>query len=95
MTNLFSLITNYLRESYQPTYGEIINESKNEDETLNNMVRNACTSEEYEQYIEIKNKDRQRLLFNSSNINTKKIVQTKPQQQTTSTFGIGECVQIC
>ena len=91
MINLFSLIRQTIMENYTPTYGEIISENK--DNTFNNAIKNICTDEEYNQYNELMNSDRQRLLNECQS--TQYSQNIKKHNQSVTIPGIGEVTQVC
>lgn len=91
MINLFSLIRQTILENYTPTYGEIISENK--DNTFNNAIKNMCTDEEYNQYNELMNSDRQRLLNECQSPQYNQNI--KKHNQSVTIPGIGEVTQVC
>ena len=92
MNNIFDIIKHYIRKEYNPTYGELC-----DNKLLNeNMVRNMCTDEDYEQYNLIMTSDKKRLYSSTKKQINKPIqIQRQRQQAETSVFGIGDCVQMC
>ena len=92
MNNIFDIIKHYIRKDYTPTYGELC-----DNKLLNeNMVRNMCTDEDYEQYNLIMASDKKRLYSGTKKQINKPIqIQRQRQQAETSVFGIGDCVQMC
>lgn len=93
MANVFDIIKSVITQNYTPTYGELINESRNENNMYNNAIRNMCTDDEYEEYTMIMAQHRQRLLNenNTQNIPQQRKKNTSP----ISVSGIGEVTQIC
>jgi hypothetical protein len=90
--NIFDIIKNQLKRDYTPTYAEICDNKLLEE----NMVRNMCTDEDYEQYNMIMESDKKRL-YNSSKpqINKPTHIQKQRQVIDKNVFGIGDCVQMC
>ena len=81
-------------QNYTPTYGDLINENKNE--VLNNAIHNMCTDEEYEQYTTIMGSDKLRLQQYSNTVQQSSQPLKKPQMnKTVIVNGIGEVNQIC
>ena len=48
MYNVFDIIKNHIRINDTPTYGDLLNENKNE--VKQNAIRRLCTTDEYEEY---------------------------------------------
>ena len=93
MNNVFNLIKNSILHNYTPTYGDLINENK--QEVFNHAIHNMCSDEELNEYMMIESLDRKRLQASVTN-STSTQISKKPQiakQQTIS--GIGEVIQIC
>jgi hypothetical protein len=90
--NIFDIIKNQLKRDYTPTYGELCDNRLLEE----NMVRNMCTDEDYEQYNMIMESDKKRL-YNSSKPQINRPTHIQKQRQTIdkNVFGIGDCVQMC
>lgn len=90
--NIFDIIKNYIKKEYTPTYGELCDNKLLEQ----NMVRNMCTDEDYEQYNLIMESDKKRLYNRSKpQINRPTHVQKQRQVMDKNVFGIGDCVQMC
>ena len=93
MNNVFNLIKNSILHNYTPTYGDLINENK--QEVFNHAVHNICSDDEYNEYMSIANSDKQRLLKKSdASILTNFYKKTINQSQT-HISGIGDVTQIC
>ena len=63
MYNVFDIIKNHIRINDTPTYGDLLNENKNE--VKKNAIRRLCTTDEYEEYKELYNFDKKRLIDES------------------------------
>ncbi len=91
------MLNNLIRQNTIQTYGDILEGKKpNNDTTIQQM----CTSEEYDEYIELKNKDRIRLLESTQNNLEDKSIQNNKipglnHHKTVTVCGIGEVQQIC
>lgn len=91
--NIFEAIKNSIMEQYTPTYGEIL--ENNKEKMYTNAIRNSCSNEEFEQYLEETNKLKSRLLQTekqNTNQNNQKSFQQK--QHNVNVCGIGEVTQV-
>ena len=61
MINLFNILSNFFKENTTHTYGDIL---ENKKDTMDDNMKRICNSEEYEEYLEVKNFDKRRLLEN-------------------------------
>ena len=99
MINLFNILSNFFKENTTHTYGDIL---ENKKDTMDDNMKRICNSEESEEYLEVKNFDKRRLLENCQLQQSGEI--GKPAQQnimgrrtnkTITVSGIGEVQQIC
>ena len=91
------MLNNLIRQNTSQTYGDILEGKKPNNDTA---IQQMCTSEDYDEYIELKNKDRMRLLENTqNNLEDKSIQHNKIPElnhhKTVTVCGIGEVQQIC
>ncbi len=87
MTNIFSSLNQYIRNSIQPTYGDLINNTSKED-----MIKRTLTGEELTYYNIIKETDMKRLCISGGNNKNNDIVMENKINRYVS--GIGEVQQV-
>ena len=95
MNNVFNIIKQHIRLNDTPTYGDLLNENKSI--ANENAIRRLCTAEEYEEYKEIYNKDKNRLINESGYTDLKDnyLMNTQVKEKEQFVFGIGEVKQMC
>ena len=87
MTNIFSSLNQYIRNSITPTYGDLLNHTSKED-----TIKRTLSGEELSYYNAIKETDMKRLCISSGNNKTNDIVQESKIDRYVS--GIGHVQQV-
>lgn len=87
MTNIFSSLNQYIRNSITPTYGDLLNHTSKED-----MIKRTLFGEELSYYNAIKETDMKRLCISSGNNKNNDIVQENKIDRHIS--GIGKVQQV-
>ncbi len=93
MTNVFNLIKNSILHNYTPTYGDLINENK--QEVFNHAIHNICSDDEFNEYLMIEASDKKRLLSSITNSTSPQINKKTQLSKQQTIAGIGEVIQIC
>lgn len=93
MGNLFNYLNNYINSNSQLTYGDIL---ENNNKSLSNKIQNICSTDEYNEYCEIKNKDTDRLVKeDSTNLKDNYLMGMAKKNQNIRVCGIGEVQYVC
>ena len=87
MTNIFSSLNQYIRNSITPTYGDLLNNTSKED-----MIKRTLTGEELTYYNTIKETDMKRLCISSGNNKNNDVVMENKIDRYVS--GIGQVQQV-
>ena len=87
MTNIFSTLNQYIRNSITPTYGDLLNNTSKED-----MIKRTLTGDELTYYNTIKETDMKRLCISGGNNKNNDIVMENKVNRYVS--GIGQVQQI-
>ncbi len=87
MTNIFSTLNQYIRNSIAPTYGDLLNNTSKED-----MIKRTLTSEELTYYNIIKETDMKRLCISAGNNKNNDVVMENKIDRYVS--GIGQVQQV-
>jgi hypothetical protein len=87
MTNIFSSLNQYIRNSITPTYGDLLNHTSKED-----MIKRTLVGEELSYYNAIKETDMKRLCISGRNNKNNDIVQENKIDRYVS--GIGNVQQV-
>lgn len=87
MTNIFSSLNQYIRNSITPTYGDLLNNTSKED-----MIKRTLTGEELTYYNTIKETDIKRLCISGGNNKNNDIVMENKIDRYVS--GIGQVQQV-
>lgn len=93
MYNVFDIIKNHIRINDTPTYGDLLNENKNE--VKQNAIRRLCTIDEYEEYKELYNFDKKRLIDESYTELKDNYLMPSGQNKELYVSGIGLVKQMC
>ena len=87
MTNIFSSLNQYIRNSITPTYGDLLNNTSKED-----MIKRTLTSEELTYYNVIKETDMKRLCISAGNNKNNDVIMENKIDRYVS--GIGQVQQV-
>jgi len=87
MGNIFASLNQYIRNSIQPTYGDLLNHTSKED-----MIKRTLTGEELTYYNTIKETDMKRLCISAGNNKNNDIVMENKVDRYIS--GIGQVQQV-
>jgi len=87
MTNIFSTLNQYIRNSIAPTYGDLLNNTSKED-----MIKRTLTSEELTYYNIIKETDMKRLCISAGNNKNNDVIMENKIDRYVS--GIGQVQQV-
>jgi len=87
MTNIFSSLNQYIRNSITPTYGDLLNNTGKED-----MIKRTLTGEELTYYNTIKETDMKRLCISGGNNKNNDVVMENKIDKYVS--GIGKVQQV-
>ena len=87
MTNIFSTLNQYIRNSITPTYGDLLNNTGKED-----MIKRTLTGEELTYYNTIKETDMKRLCISGGNNKNNDVVMENKIDRYVS--GIGKVQQV-
>ena len=87
MTNIFSSLNQYIRNSITPTYGDLLNNTSKE-----NMIKRTLTSEELTYYNVIKETDMKRLCISAGNNKNNDVIMENKIDRYVS--GIGQVQQV-
>jgi hypothetical protein len=87
MTNIFSSLNQYIRNSITPTYGDLLNNTSKED-----MIKRTLIGEELTYYNTIKETDMKRLCISGGNNKNNDIVIENKIDKYVS--GIGKVQQV-
>lgn len=87
MTNIFSTLNQYIRNSITPTYGDLLNNTSKED-----MIKRTLTGDELTYYNTIKETDMKRLCISGGNNKNNDIVMENKVDRYVS--GIGQVQQV-
>ena len=87
MTNIFSTLNQYIRNSITPTYGDLLNNTSKED-----MIKRTLTGDELTYYNTIKETDMKRLCISGGNNKNNDIIMENKIDRYVS--GIGQVQQI-
>lgn len=87
MTNIFSTLNQYIRNSITPTYGDLLNNTSKED-----MIKRTLTSEELTYYNIIKETDMKRLCISAGNNKNNDVIMENKIDRYVS--GIGQVQQV-
>ena len=87
MTNIFSSLNQYIRNSITPTYGDLLNNTGKED-----MIKRTLTGEELTYYNTIKETDMKRLCISGGNNKNNDVVMENKIDRYVS--GIGKVQQV-
>lgn len=87
MTNIFSTLNQYIRNSITPTYGDLLNNTSKED-----MIKRTLTGEELTYYNTIKETDMKRLCISGGNNKNNDIIMENKIDRYVS--GIGQVQQV-
>ena len=87
MTNIFSSLNQYIRNSITPTYGDLLNNTSKED-----MIKRTLTSEELTYYNVIKETDMKRLCISAGNNKNNDVLMENKIDRYVS--GIGQVQQV-
>ena len=93
MYNVFNIIKNHIRINDTPTYGDLLNENKNE--VKQNAIKRLCTTEEYEEYKDLYNSDKKRLIDESYTELKDNYLMPSGQNKEIRVPGIGLVKQMC
>lgn len=93
MYNIFDIIRNHIRLNDTPTYGDLLNENKNE--VRQNAIKRLCTNEEYEEYKDLYNFDKKRLIDESYTELKDNYLMPSGQNKEIHVPGIGLVKQMC
>ena len=87
MTNIFSTLNQYIRNSITPTYGDLLNNTSKED-----MIKRTLTGEELTYYNIIKETDMKRLCISGGNNKNNDVIMENKIDRYVS--GIGQVQQV-
>ena len=87
MTNIFSTLNQYIRNSITPTYGDLLNNTSKED-----MIKRTLTGEELTYYNTLKETDMKRLCISSGNNKNNDVIMENKIDRYVS--GIGQVQQV-
>ena len=87
MSNIFSSLNQYIRNSITPTYGDLLNNTSKED-----MIKRTLTGEELTYYNTIKETDMKRLCISGGNNKNNDVVMENKIDRYVS--GIGKVQQV-
>ena len=87
MTNIFSSLNQYIRNSITPTYGDLLNNTGKDD-----MIKRTLTGEELTYYNTIKETDMKRLCISGGNNKNNDVVMENKIDRYVS--GIGKVQQV-
>lgn len=94
MNNIFNIINNFIHVNDTPTYGDLINENK--QEVKQNAIKRLCDSQEYQEYESLYNFDKARIINENYNeLKDNYIMGNIKRGNTVKIPGIGEVNQIC
>jgi len=87
MSNIFSTLNQYIRNSITPTYGDLLNNTSKED-----MIKRTLTGEELTYYNTIKETDMKRLCISGGNNKNNDVIMENKIDRYVS--GIGQVQQV-
>lgn len=87
MTNIFSTLNQYIRNSITPTYGDLLNNTSKED-----MIKRTFTGDELTYYNIIKETDMKRLCISGGNNKNNDVIMENKIDRYVS--GIGQVQQV-
>lgn len=92
MSNIFDIINRFIRTNDTPTYGDLMNNNKNE--VKNNSIKRLCNTNEYEAYNEMYNFDMKRLQ-DQHDLKDNYLMGSQKNGQEVNIPGIGTVKQMC
>jgi len=87
MTNIFSTLNQYIRNSITPTYGDLLNNTSKED-----MIKRTLTGDELTYYNTIKETNMKRLCISGGNNKNNDVIMENKIDRYVS--GIGQVQQV-